>query len=320
MSRKNDRTSMQDRNVVAEPASYRSIATRFGNLATNLLVTGVILIVGIAFSREVISWWRSKSSPAEPSPLTAVVGNQLPAANASHHLLEFGDFPFALNRQELVGTVAEVLEQLRAASRSAVTTSKPLTHDFGAAEQRMLSAAKRLAPVEQQANLWSIYQIDAPLPMVVGVRSFDPQVATPDQRVVSWGLAVPSVTPEGEQQSEWTLFTYSSDASTELTSENLISPAPPGGQRTLSLRTDRSSAIVGYAGVGTVESWTIFYDRLFGESASRPNSNWQVDFGTWRRQFTRADSETVDVVIRLGRDKTLRSLVITSPLEPTTHD
>ncbi len=313
MTRNLDHRPADDRQVVDDPPSFPIVAKRIGNFATNLLVTGVILIVGIALAREVSSWWRGDSSSSEVPPIAAVVGAHGPAANDASQLLEFGDFPFVLNRQEFVGDVTQVLAQLRTAGRKAIDSAQPLKHEFGPAELRMLDAAKRLAPVEEQANHWWIYQIDTPLPMVVGVRSFDRQVATPERRVVSWGLAVPDATPAGERQSEWTLFTYSSDSTAETMPERSIRPAPPGGQRTLSLRTDRGGTIVGYAGSGTVESWTRFYNDLFAESPSQLDDDWQVDFGSWRRRFARAGTETVDVVIRLDGGDTLHSLVITSP-------
>ncbi|MDA1051536.1 MAG: hypothetical protein O3C40_13790 [Planctomycetota bacterium] len=313
MTRKPQQTPAHDRKALANAAGFPSIAKRIGNLATNLLVTGVIVIVGIAFGREVVSWWRGDSSANDVSPLAAVVGDHVPPATAARQLLEFGDCPFVLNRQEFVGDVTKVLEQLRAASRKAIDSSEPLARDFGPAEQRMLDAANRLVPVEEQANRWSIYQIEVPLPMVLGVRSSDPHVATPDRRVVSWGLAVPEATPAGEPQSEWTLFTYSSDATAETTPERLIRPAPPGGRRTLSLRTDRGGNMVGYAGIGTVESWTRFYDELFAAASPRRGNDWQVDFGSWRRRFVSAGDEVVDVVIHLDGEETIRSLVITSP-------
>ncbi|HUG69431.1 MAG TPA: hypothetical protein VMM76_16895 [Pirellulaceae bacterium] len=289
------------------------LAKRIGNLATNLLVTGLIVIVGVAFGREVISWWRSDTFSTAPPPISAVAGNHVPVVSADRQLLEFGDFPFVLNRQEFVGDVPQTLEQLRTACRAAVTSAEPLARDFGPAEQRMLDATQRLAPVEEHSNRWSIYQIDIPLPMVVGVRSFDPQVATAARRVVSWGLAVPDATPEGERQSEWTLFTYSSDTTFATTPERLSRPAPPGAERTLSLRTEQGGTIVGYAGFGTVESWTKFYEDLFATGPSPPSDRWQVDFGSWRRRFVSTEKETVDVVIRLDGDSTLRSFVITSP-------
>ena len=312
MTRKLDPPPPPDNQVVAEPASFQSVAKRCGNFATNVFVTGVIFIVGLAFGREVISWWRSDSSSNKKPLPTAGIGDHMPVANGELQLLEFGDFPFVLNRQEFVGDVTGVLLQLRTTCRAAVDSSQPLAREFGPAEQRMLDAAQGLIPVEQQANRWSIYQIDTPLPMVVGVRSFDPQVAVPDQRVVSWGLAVPDATPAGKPQSEWTLFTYLSDTTAATTHANLIWPAPPGGQRTLSLRTDRGGSIVGYVGVGTVDRWTMFYDSLFAESPSQPVADWQGDFGYWRRRFSGSSTGTIDVVIRDdGRDK-LRSLIITT--------
>lgn len=315
MTRNQDHSPAHHRDRIAASASPSRVAKRIGNFATNLLVSGVILIVGIAFAREVSSWWRGDSAAGEASPIAAVVGDHVTAESGENQLLEFGDFPFVLNRQEFVGDVTQVLEQLRAASRRVVESSQPLTHECGPAEQRMLAAAERLAPVEEQPDRWAIYQIDRPLPMVVGVRSADPQVAAADRRVISWGLAVPAATPAGERQTDWTLFTYSSDSTVETTTARSHWDAPPGGKRTLSLRTDHGGTMVGYAGRGSVESWTKFYDDLFAESPSPTDGGWQVDFGSWRRQFVGTGEETVDVVIRPDDGGTLRSLVITSRRE-----
>ncbi|MBI2480880.1 MAG: hypothetical protein HYV60_20300, partial [Planctomycetia bacterium] len=295
------------------------IAARIGNLATNVLVSGVILIVGLAFGREIIAWWRADSSTGESSPIASVIGEYHPLESSHGQLLEFGDFPFVLNRQEFSGNVHEVLGQLRSASRRAVVSAEPLAREFSPAEQRMIAATKRLAPVEQQINVWSIYEIGAPIPMVVGLRTFESQVATAELRVVSWGIAVPDATPVGEPQSAWTLFTYTSDTTAGATPDPEMGSAPPGGQRTLSLRTDRGDAVVGYAGTGNIESWVKFYDELFIDLPLRPRGDWQVDSGSWRRRFESADMETIDVVIRRDGANNLRSLVLTSPHETSVH-
>lgn len=306
------------RKGLADPESARRLSARIGGFATNVLVSGVILIVGLALGREIIVWWRADSPTEKSSPTASVIGEFHPLAGADRQLLEFGDFPFTLNRQEFSGDVNEVVAQLRTACRHSVGSANPLVRELGAAEQRMLAAARKLTPVEEYAN-WSIYQIATPLPMVLGVRSFGSQVATSEQRVVSWGLAVPDATPAGEPQSEWTLFTYSSDTLAGASPDRLIRPAPPGGQRTLSLQTDRSDAVVGYTGTGKVESWIKFYDDLFVDSPLLPGGTWQVDAGSWRRRFEIADLETIDVVIRHDGTNHLRSLVITSPHESPTR-
>ena len=84
--------------------------------------------------------------------------------------------------------------------------------------------------------------------------------------------------------------------------------AAPSGQ-------NRGGSIVGYAGGGTIKSWTTFYDDLFAESTSQPAGDWQADFGNWRRRFTSAGTETVDIVIRHDGAETLHSLVLISPNE-----
>lgn len=307
------------RQSITDPDPMAGTAKRIGNFATNLLVSGVILIVGIAFGREIIGWWRADSDAPDRLPIAAAVGGHDPIESAGDQLLEFGDFPFVLNRAEFEGDATATLERLRTACRHSIDAATPLSDELGAAEQRMLAAARKLRPVEEVANAWSVYEIRTPLPMVVGVRTFETQVAISEDRVVSWGLAVPEAMTEGEQQFQWTLFTYSSAETADSTTESVTGPAPPGGRRTLSIRTDRGDAVVGYAGTGTAQSWTDFYDILFANLAVETDAGWQLSAGSWRRRFDRDDSETIDVVVRSDNGDTIRSIVITSPHQTPAH-
>lgn len=311
MTRDLERTSTPDQDVLGQRPSFPTVGARIGNIATNVLVTGIILIVGIAFGREVISWWRHDPGSHRPSPIAAVVGTENSLTAAGHTLLEFGDFPFVLDREDVVGDLAIVLTRLRESSHRALASPQPLASQVSPAEQRMLKAANRLTPIEEQDGDWSIYQIEAPLPMVVAVQHSKSNVATVDQRVVSWGIAVPVATRAGEQQHEWTLFTYSSDSTADDTSQTSTWQTPPGGHRTLSLRTTQGGNIVSYTGITTVDTWTDFYDELFAKSSST-DQQWRVDFGTWRCRFETDDSRTVDVVMRGEGDGVVRCLVNTS--------
>ncbi|MCA9119657.1 MAG: hypothetical protein H6822_13405 [Planctomycetaceae bacterium] len=310
------------RRGVAGPEPVAMLAKRIGNLATNVMVSGLILIVGITFGREIIGWWRGDVETSNASPTALVVGEHGPTEAASHQLLEFGDFPFTLNREEFTGSVSAAAERLRVTSRQSIDSARPLSGVVGDAERRMLDAARKVRPVAEVANVWSMHEIARPLPMIVGVRSFETQVATVEQRVVSWGMAVPERTNDGDEPMRWTLFTYSATEAIPSPPESLRWSMPPGGRRTLSIRSERGDAVAGFAGTGTVQSWTEYYDEMFTNLGAEPDSAWQICAGSWRRRFAENESDTIDVLIECDGDN-VRSLVMTShrhtPVPQRTH-
>lgn len=316
MLEKPDNNVTHDQSASVDSQQLQPVSKRIGNFASNLLVTGLILILGIAFGREVILWWRTDSPTDGLSPTSTVVTASNATGDGESQLFEFGDFPFALRREAFVGGVTNATERLRVVSREAIAGAEVWTGEVSDAERRMLNAARRLKPVEEQSQKWAIYQIDEPIPMVIGTCNVGKKVSESQWRVVSWGMAVPSVTSADEPQSDWTLFTYTSDVLSGQGGESAVLPTPPSGRRTVSLRTEHGGIVIGYAGDTDVAKWTEFYEALFIEHRDLSQSDWQVERGIWRRRFVTKSSEVIDVVICPDTNGSLRCLVAISQPSP----
>lgn len=294
-------------------APSKSLARRWAAWASNLLVSGIILIVGIAFAREVTQWWRTDET-GKAEPVVGAVASQTTAtAIAADQLLEFGDFPFLLHRSEVNGDVDAVLAQLRATCSSLMQHPHQLDSEVSAAENRMLAACDKLQPVEASLVNGSIYQLEAPLPMVVGVRDAAPRIADAKRRVVSWGMAFPVVRESKSGGSSWTLFSYSRGSSAGDRTANAMIPAPSFGRRVLSLQTKAQEMIAVYRGEGAPRDWMVFYDSWCEANLWQPENDWQTEGETWRRRFSHEAQGSVDLLLLVDEGPRMRAIAVHNP-------
>lgn len=292
-----------------EAVSPPGMAKRIANWATNLLVSGVILIVGLACGRQVIDWWRPDAGPAREAA-------SVRKPDVQPSLIQFGDAPLGLHTREVTGDLEDVLSQLREAAREAVRSVEPADRLVGPAERQLLEGTAELTPVERLADKWAIYQLERPLPVVIGIKMVGGQVAEPSRRVVSWGMATPAQPEGGGTAAAWKLFTTAIGTSSELTAADVALSAPPGGRRTLSLQNAEGLGMIGFRGQGQPRDWMTYYDGLFDKMAWRPAAAWGGDQDVWRRRFS-YPPRSVEVAIHAGPDSSLHAiLVMTSPTPP----
>ena len=304
-----------------EPASSGSLGKRIARWASNLLVSGVILIVGLVFGREVIGWWRSgdgtNRNPAVLATAHRQTGAEHPDATAAEQLLSFGDFPHALRRSELVGDVPTVLHHLRVVCREVLADAKAVSGEPGPAELKMLQGTAELTPVDSLSGEWSIYELQAPLPMVVGIRETPEvggEVVAAPRRVVSWGMAFPAVAEAAGKPTSWTLFTYATGSGEAQSHDEFSLPAPPSGWKTLSLQTDANGAMRGFRGYGSARDWMAFYDKWFESNAWQATAGWQSDeTATWRRRFEHHTEGTIEFVLSASDSGSIQAIAVHTP-------
>lgn len=308
--------SGQEDSTLPEP-----LGNRLARWASNLLVSGVILIVGLVFGREVIHWWRSDSDSGTAAPSASQqrqAGGGLGSLSGSEQLLAFGDFPHTLRRSELAGDLPSVLHHLRRTCREVLAGTNAMSGQPGPAELRMLQGTDELTPIDSLPGAWSMYELRAPLPMVVGIREAAAEVvaevATAQRRVVSWGMAFPSVEEAADSPTSWTLFTYAMGSAEAQQHDEFSLPAPGFGQKTLSLRTDASGSIRGFRGQGSASDWMAFYDKWFESNAWQAAVAWQSDgVATWRRRFAHPTLGTVDFVLSVGDSGSIQAVAVHTP-------
>lgn len=280
-------------------------AKRLTNWSINLLVTGLIVVIGLTFGKQAIQWWGT-DAPTDAIQ-HEVVPTDLGKEDAAQ-LLSFGDLPFAFVQRRLSGDKAAAFAELRTiCARSAKDGAAP-PGNAGPAETKMLARLPKMKPAGGVPGQWAVYQLDGPLLMVAVVRpppSETGQVAAAAPRVVSWGLGV----PQGDD--EWTLFVYSADrqqAGPRPATASL--PTPPNSRRSMSLSTEDGAALIGFVGSGQISDWREFYTDWFDDHGWSVEAAWRRHSSQWLGRFGNPESR-VEIQISPQQDYLTGMITIT---------
>ncbi len=292
------------------PSGFALLAKRISSWTTRGLLSALILVAGLAFGRQVIHWWRADEAGAMAPPpqvaMTEGLGDPMRA-----HRLEFGDLPWAVVRQTVVGSRDEAAAALRASCRE-LTVSGDLPEDVaGPSEQQFLASLAERAPVVEAPGRWQIHELEGGFPMVVGTRiGADPtrpvegdQVADTGHRVVTWGLAIP--TPE----QSWSLYTFHPTSSGSGAPADLPEiPLPPDSRKTLSMRVLGGGLMAAFTGPLDEGAWKRHFDRWSRDHHWTPSGSWTRSGAAWHRRYTRsAASGGQTVEVQFGPDGRGRS-------------
>jgi hypothetical protein len=281
-------------------------ARRIGAWTTNLLATGLVLVVGLTFGRQLASWWALRS---EGSSQRALGGTRFLDQAALEHeaaapLLDFGDLPMRLGRETVTGDKQRVFASLRARCRAGAQQNLASARVPGPREQRMLRGTVDLTPVDQEPGKWKMYQLDGPLPMVVVTATRNDVSGRPgDQppaRALVWGLAFP--VDSGTDQ--WTLFTcVPTEGLGPAASDPLALPIPPAGRRLMSLRATDGGGMVLLAGTDESQDWCRVLDAGFEQQGWSARGGWQAVGAGWHRRYAhRGQGFVVDVLLERGSE------------------
>ena len=300
------------------PSGFALLAKRIASWTTRGLLSALILVAGLAFGRQVIRWWRADEAGALAPPpqlaMTEGLGDPLRA-----HRLQFGDLPWAVVRQTVVGSRDEAASALRANCRE-LTSSDVMPEDaLGPSEQQFLASLAERPAVAEQPGRWQIHELEGGFPMVVGTRigggsapsGEGNQVADVRRRVVTWGWAIP--TPD----ESWSLYTFHP---TGLGSGPLAGlpqiPPPPDSRKTLSLQVSDGGQVVALVGPLDEGAWKRHFDRWSSDQEWAPGSDWRRSGSVWHRRYVRSDGpgrQAIDVQFgRDGRGRLTGLLMITT--------
>ena len=289
---------------------FSGVAQAISRRTTDLLAIGLVLAAGMSFGRQVLQWWHvadpaeasASGAPGLPSPLWGEHGQ--PVA------LEFGETPFSLTRQAWEGTQEQAIAALAANCREfterAQVRGSEWTAEQAAAGDVLLQQIdrSRLQPFEEERGRWRLFQIDQPLPIIVGVRDDaavlskrkSPEKGHPARsaHVVCWGMAL------RQGKAAWTLYTFR--VAPALPGGSLsgeLPPLPAGARRLMSLREDAGGALVGFSGYGSPEAWRQSFDDWF-ETHHWKSTGWKGSGANWSAQFSRSDAAGGSIVVQFG--------------------
>lgn len=308
-----------DRAPVAAPPSFAGLARRLSAWTTNSLLTVLVLVAGLSFGRQVLHWWAADAPDAATLNGGDGVLDTLGAPDRRHDL-QFGDLPWQLSRQSILGDRAMAVAALRAACRQSCS-ERPLPQDeAGPDEQRLLGLLSNREPVEQQAGQWKLFEYPGGLPMAALVAQLPvaihpkasqsqavergngsdegPRVASTASRVVTWGLAFPT------GQKAWTLYTLQPTApSNQLAADLPEMGIPPGGRKILAVQVDGGGTLVVWKGTASADAWQAFFDAWCGQQGWTAVGDWRQFGPAWHRRYLgRAEQPWAAVEVHLRND------------------
>jgi hypothetical protein len=315
-----DRQQTQSREPRSSaPSGFALLASRISSWTSKLILTGVILVAGLGFGRQVLRWWAADDPERMPAPAMSAGDRDGLGDEMLEHVLQFGDSPWSIRRQLVSGSLAEASALLRrrcrAATESATTPEGPPTDQ----ERTFLASLEGMQPRQQEPGKWAMYQLDELVPMVVGVRarrnsstlSGGSDIAQDDRRVVTWGLAVPA------SEGNWTLYTFVGATPTVGAGPGGEPiPLPDGCRRTMSMRVAGGSGIVAFRGAGSPRPWKEFFDRHFENLDWKADGGWQRTGSLWSRRYAESNAAGAAAVeVQFGADASgrQRGLLVVSP-------
>lgn len=272
---------------------------------TNSLLTLIVLVAGLGFGRQVLTWWTADAPP----PLA--VANRL-GDSTQLHTIDFGDNSWSLRRRSITGDKDQAVAELRGACRKVLEAGSGVASS--PVDDRFLTFLTGTTPVEQQPGEWRLYELNQAFPMAVGLRrpvatSMDPAKSkVAEYRTAVWGLAMPM----GERQ--WMLSTFQTEGPSGERSNLAVVPLPPGSDRTLSLSA-AGGGIISFSGPDRPTEWKQFYDNWFAQQGGHQTAGWQSAGQAWHAMFTTTE-DSVD--IRFGPDARggLSGLLMLTPHKP----
>ena len=288
----------------ATGAGFARVAKQVSSWTSKAVLTAVILVAGLVFGREVLTWWGADSP--RPEPARAADAGEGVGDPAEPHWLQFGDQSWSFTQQATSGTAKEALATLRASCRKTTREATVLTDAPGPAEEDFLRSIAGRRPAEEEAGQWQLYELDGAFPMVAGVRP--PQSS---RRVVTWGLAVP------HGAGNWTAYAFHVAPPTGGSPQCLSEVAlPPGATRTLAIGAAGSGGMLSFSGPSEVETWKQFFDSRLAERGWKAVGGWRQYGSNWHTHYEKDPAEPDWVMdIHFGPDAQggQTGLVIVSP-------
>ncbi len=204
-----------------------------------------------------------------------LLGLQAIWGDDSHVTLDFGDSPYSIRKHFIRGDTTAALNYLVAETTQIVSQPVASLPAMESAEKRLLGLVKEVKPIAS-ADTWSIYRIDYPTTMVVGVQKTGRESSSGDTnaaRVICWGIVLPV-------ENQWSIFMIEPTRDSEMRMP-FAGAVPPNARRTLSLKDEHGAFIMGISGAGPMDEWVGFFSNEFS------GKGWLTD-----REWTHAETQS----------------------------
>ncbi len=284
----------------SQPPSFAAIARCITGWTTNLLATGIIVVLALVVGKQLVVWWQVEPGGSSGPGLASSV--PLADVGAGGPLeLDFGQMPYQIQCRNVRGDGRAATDALVAACRELAARGAAIFPDFGSAEAGLLKLAARSSPIARGPGEIEVFASGAGMPLVVvtsaatggsGSTFSPPQLGAGQRRVVTWGLAAAAA------ESEWNLYvahascgpqrttsSHDADRLPDTGSRDALSrdtvPIPPGSQRSLTVWDAHGGGLSAFAGSGRAEDWVVFYSAWFSQKPWIVSQPWRPSGGCW---------------------------------------
>jgi hypothetical protein len=309
---------------------FGRLARRISAYTTKSLISVMLVVIALAFGREVLHWWREGGIAAPHGPSAKVE----PTSDVAPRVLRFGNQAWSIQRQEFPGRQAATPAALQATCRTAIEMSQPRSEEADADELELLRRLAAEKPIAEEPGRWRIYQWGGASSVLIGTRAVaasrregqegqvgmsqdksrpaevhptvgrsakvrpttsGTNLANNDYRVVVWGVAIPTA---GDV---WTLYLFQPGKANGAGEGGIETPLPEGGHRLLSI-CGSGEAMTTFSTADAASSRQ-FYDEWFAAHGGQAIDGWRRIAGGWNARFEiRSEVQSLTVDIRLGTD------------------
>jgi hypothetical protein len=293
---------------VSPDGGFLKAANRVSVWTTRLLLSGVVLVIGLGFGRQVLEWWAPAS--AQPESVSMAPDS---LADAMHpHRIAFGDGALSIERRTMAGTREEAVAALGKQCGEATRNAPMPAAEPNASERSLL---ERLSPAtaQQVVENRQVHVVDRGVPMAVGLK-YPPNhrpaegsnLAQSGARVVTWMIAIPS------EEDAWTLYSFQPEQTSNAAGASPVVPLPPGARRTMALEAIGGGAMIGFEGDVEPAACLRFYEQWFAGEGWSQVGGWHRGDG-WYARFrkeTEAAVQTADVRCGVDHQNRLSGMLI----------
>lgn len=297
-------------------SGFAQLAKRVSVWTTRGIVSAAILVVGLAFGRQMVVWWGihggDENTPPGPALAAGDLGNPV-----AEHVLEFGETPWRMGRQTIAADEKQAFSALQSRCAGIVRSCDVPKGEPGPAERDFLKKISGQKPSQEEVGKWRVYALDATFPMAIGIipagehPPLNDGVAGVAWRVVTWGLAVPAGV------NSWIVYTFEPAESGGGVPPRSGIPIPPQSHKILSIRSADGGAVVSFRGPDRPDACRRFFDSWLASEGWRTLAAWRQCGASWSVRCVRtADRvrESLDVFFVSNGSGEMTGLVLRTPL------
>jgi hypothetical protein len=309
---------------------WQAVSRRVFLFGSNTLATLLVVVAGLAFSRQVLQWWGREKPSVVPQlsdgfdslseqGLGGTAGfpteGESPESAAE---IFFGGSPWSWIRWPVRGSAAEVGQAL-----AELTSQKlrAILENFSREAKDFPELLDNVHFFEKSRNIWKVVSLSPeaelwllsdPVPLSVGIifdkpRGVGRAGSTPEGgRAVVFGMA----RPLEERYWQVDLFAWKltgdrcdgSESGGIPIAEGGVDqglalstvPIPPGARVIFGFGSRFFGHQLAFRGSGPIDAWMAYYDRHFSPGEGESNRAWQWTGGAWRRLFFQARGKHLD--------------------------